>query len=175
METDLEYVGFWARSGAFLIDCWIICLVTWPILFYAYGYGYFFRTEVIAGPLDFLLSWALPITATIAFWKLKQATPGKMVFKAKIVDALGGEAPNLLQCIVRNLSYWVAFLPLGAGIFWIAFDPRRQGWHDKLARTVVVRPRQQQSGRRAPMAVAFAPLPRTRLFKSLLDPFANDF
>jgi uncharacterized RDD family membrane protein YckC len=29
--------------------------------------------------------------------------------------------------------------PLFAGIIWVAFDRRKQGWHDKLADTVVVR------------------------------------
>jgi len=44
----------------------------------------------------------------------------------------------------------VAMIPLFAGIIWVAFDPRKQGWHDKLAGTVVVRPK-----RRGPEAVRF--------------------
>jgi uncharacterized RDD family membrane protein YckC len=36
------------------------------------------------------------------------------------------------------------------GLVWVAFDPRKQGWHDKIAGTVVVRPR-----RRGPAAVSF--------------------
>jgi len=35
-----------------------------------------------------------------------------------------------------------------AGILWVAFDPRKQGWHDKLAGTVVVRPRRDGQIRR---------------------------
>jgi uncharacterized RDD family membrane protein YckC len=27
------------------------------------------------------------------------------------------------------------------GLLWVAFDPRKQGWHDKLAGTVVIRSR----------------------------------
>jgi uncharacterized RDD family membrane protein YckC len=34
-------------------------------------------------------------------------------------------------------------LPLLLGFVWVAFDPRKQGWHDKLAHTVVVRPRKR--------------------------------
>jgi len=41
-------------------------------------------------------------------------------------------------------------LPLMLGILWVAFDPRKQGWHDKLAHTVVVRPKH-----RGPVAVRF--------------------
>jgi uncharacterized RDD family membrane protein YckC len=36
------------------------------------------------------------------------------------------------------------------GIIWVAFDPRKQGWHDKLAGTVVVRPKN-----RGPVPVKF--------------------
>ena len=28
---------------------------------------------------------------------------------------------------------------MALGLLWVAFDPRKQGWHDKLAHTVVVR------------------------------------
>ena len=30
---------------------------------------------------------------------------------------------------------------LGLGLIWVAFDPRKQGWHDKMANTVVIRKR----------------------------------
>jgi len=29
--------------------------------------------------------------------------------------------------------------PFFLGIFWVAFDKKKQGWHDKLAGTVVVK------------------------------------
>jgi hypothetical protein len=32
----------------------------------------------------------------------------------------------------------VSFLAAGVGIFWLIFDPKRQGWHDKIANTYVV-------------------------------------
>ena len=30
-------------------------------------------------------------------------------------------------------------LPLGLGLIWVGIDPKKQGWHDKLAGTVVIR------------------------------------
>jgi uncharacterized RDD family membrane protein YckC len=30
-------------------------------------------------------------------------------------------------------------LAIGLGFLWIAFDDRKQGWHDKIAGTVVIR------------------------------------
>jgi uncharacterized RDD family membrane protein YckC len=39
---------------------------------------------------------------------------------------------------VRYLGYFVSALPLGLGFFWVAWDKRKQGFHDKLAKTVVI-------------------------------------
>jgi len=36
------------------------------------------------------------------------------------------------------VGYFIAFLPVGLGFFWIIWDKRKQGWHDKIAGTVVV-------------------------------------
>jgi len=55
--------------------------------------------------------------------------------------------PSLGQAIGRYLAYFVSALVLGLGFIWIAFDTRKQGWHDKLAGTVVVRARKQATER----------------------------
>jgi uncharacterized RDD family membrane protein YckC len=141
-DQEFEYVGFWPRVGASLIDCIIQLLVTFPLLFAVYGWGYFRYTDsLIAGPADFLISWVLPFIAVILFWLYKQATPGKMVVSAHVVDARTGKTISTGQAIGRYLGYFVSMLPLGLGIFWVAFDSRKQGWHDKLAGTVVIRPK----------------------------------
>ena len=44
-----------------------------------------------------------------------------------------------LQAIGRYLGYYVSIFGLMIGFAWVAFDPRKQGWHDKLARTLVIR------------------------------------
>jgi len=62
-----------------------------------------------------------------------------MAVSAKIVDASSGNAPSAGQMVGRYFAYFVAGLPLGLGILWVAFDKKKQGWHDKLAGTVVVR------------------------------------
>ena len=36
-DQDLEYVGFWPRVGAAIIDTILLVLVTWPILIAIYG------------------------------------------------------------------------------------------------------------------------------------------
>ncbi len=139
--NNLEYVGFWSRVGAAILDALLILLITFPPLISIYGWEYFDseRTSFIAGPADLLISWVLPFVVTVLFWVWRQATPGKMVVSAHIVDAKTGGTISVGQAMGRYIAYFLSMLPLGLGIFWVAFDPRKQGWHDKIAGTIVVR------------------------------------
>ena len=140
-----EYAGFWVRVVASVIDVLLLTVVTAPILISIYGVDYYsdaFEPDapVFRGPADFVVSIVLPATAVILFWIRRQATPGKMAISARVVDARTGGNPSTAQCIGRYLAYIPAFLVFGVGILWVAFDSRKQGWHDKLAGTVVIRP-----------------------------------
>jgi uncharacterized RDD family membrane protein YckC len=147
---ELEYVGFWPRVGAAAIDSLLIVFITLPLLTAVYGREYWQSEAWVRGPADVFINWVLPAVAVVLFWIYRQATPGKMAISARIVDAKTGARPTTGQLVVRYLGYYVAMIPLFAGIIWVAFDPRKQGWHDKLAGTVVVRPR-----RRGPESVRF--------------------
>lgn len=143
-HSELEYAGFWIRVLASVIDSVLLVLVTTPILWAVYGKQYFMSTAWVQGPVDFLLSWVFPIVAVILFWIYRAATPGKMMLGCKIVDACRGGRLSTKQCIGRYFGYYLSLLPLGLGFLWIAFDPKKQGWHDKLAGTVVVRQKYRQ-------------------------------
>jgi uncharacterized RDD family membrane protein YckC len=147
---ELEYVGFWARVGAAMIDTLLLLVICAPLVTLVYGRTYWTSDAFLQGPADFLINWLLPAIAVLVFWTYRQATPGKIAIAARIVDAETGGKPSTRQLIVRYLGYYVSMLPLMAGIVWVAFDPRKQGWHDKLAGTVVVRLR-----RRGPARVDF--------------------
>jgi uncharacterized RDD family membrane protein YckC len=80
--------------------------------------------------------------AIIAFWVMKGATPGKMAISASVVDAETHAPVDFWQALTRYVGYFVSTIPLFVGLAWIGFDARKQGWHDKMARTVVIhRPR----------------------------------
>jgi uncharacterized RDD family membrane protein YckC len=142
-EQTTEYAGFWIRVVAALIDTVLVLAVSVPLLVAVYGWAYFdaARTGAAAGTADALISWLAPAVAVVAFWFYKQATPGKIAVSARVVDAITGKAPTIGQCIGRYLGYIVSTVPLGLGLIWVAFDARKQGWHDKLAGTVVIRTR----------------------------------
>lgn len=153
--APVRYAGFWVRTWASLIDSVLLGAIVVPVLWSAYGRGYFavyldyyrqvFGGDWLApappgrGPLDALMTYAFPALAVLVFWRFRAATPGKMAIHARIVDARTGAAATPAQLVGRYLGYFVAIMPLGLGLLWVAFDPRKQGWHDKLAGTVVVR------------------------------------
>jgi len=146
-DRHLEYVSFWPRVVASIIDTILVCVVTFPLLRLVYGPTYFEQTSKhwIAGPADFLISWIFPAVAVVLFWLHREATPGKMAIGARVVDAETGRVLSVGQAIGRYLGYFASIIPLFLGVVWVAFDPKRQGWHDKLAGTVVVRAKNRET------------------------------
>jgi len=61
-----------------------------------------------------------------------------MVVSIKIVDAKTLGPMTKGQAICRYLGYYASIFPLCLGLIWVGFDPRKQGWHDKLVGTVVI-------------------------------------
>lgn len=135
----LEYAGFWVRFGAVLIDAALLMVITVPLIVWIYGWGYYGDGKLIAGPADFLINWVAPAMGTVLFWRLWQATPGKAMLSLHVVDADSGKRLSVGQAAVRYLCYFISMLPLCFGFLWVACDRKKQGWHDKIARTVVVR------------------------------------
>jgi uncharacterized RDD family membrane protein YckC len=137
----LRYVGFWMRFAAFLIDSLIVIVVLVPLLIALYGMHYFDLQRLLSGQGGGAWDWLIDISlvaATILFWRYRGATPGKMAISAKIVDAATGGAPSTGRLVLRYFAYLVSMLPLFAGFAWIGLDRRKQGFHDKIARTVVI-------------------------------------
>jgi len=140
-QQEFQYAGFWVRVVATIIDTVLVMLITSPMLVSVYGWDYFDegKSRIIAGPAEILIGWVLPAIAVIVFWMKKQATPGKMALSLRILDADSGHKPSAAQFVGRYLGYLVSMLPFFLGLIWVAFDKRKQGWHDKLAGTVVVK------------------------------------
>jgi uncharacterized RDD family membrane protein YckC len=131
-----EYVGFWKRFVAFVIDMFILMVVIVPVLLAIYG------REIVAvsigGFWSVVIQYVVPAIATLVFWRYRGATPGKMAISARIVDARTFAAPSTGRLVTRYFAYIVSTLPLLIGFFWIGIDRRKQAFHDKIAGTVVV-------------------------------------
>jgi uncharacterized RDD family membrane protein YckC len=137
--ADIKYGDFLTRLAASVVDSILALVVILPLLIVIYGPKYFATNNFIKGPADFIICWLLPLVAVLVFWKCKSATPGKMLFDLVIADARTLQGPSTNQLIIRYLGYFISTMPLCLGFLWIVFDPRKQGWHDKLAGTVVIK------------------------------------
>jgi uncharacterized RDD family membrane protein YckC len=73
----------------------------------------------------------------VGSWAKSGRTIGKAVTGMKVVRT-DGSPISWGQALLRYLGYFVSGVPLSLGFLWLAFDPKRQGWHDKIARTLVV-------------------------------------
>ena len=131
-----RYVGFWARFLAFIVDSIWVSIIIGLVVAAAFGGSVTASADDLAGTVIQLL---LGAAAIILFWVYRSTTPGKMIVSAIIVDAETLGRPSSGQLIGRYFGYYLSMLALGLGFLWIAFDERKQGWHDKLAGTVVVR------------------------------------
>ncbi|MEH6534681.1 MAG: RDD family protein [Photobacterium frigidiphilum] len=143
-ESKFEYVGFWARVGATLIDTIIILMISAPLMYMFYGDLYLYSDDFVLGFVDVIVNYIFPLVAVLIFWTYKSATPGKMAIKAIIVDADTGKRPTTKQYIIRYFGYFISIFPLCLGLMWVGWDSKKQGWHDKLAKTVVIRPQNRR-------------------------------
>jgi len=150
--TEPRYVGFWARFLAMFIDNLWVSFVMVLILVAIFGKDF---TAVLSMPPDqsaemvgaaaqgaaggVLVQLLLPAVLIVGFWIWKSATSGKMVISAKIVDAKTLGEPSTGQLIVRYIGYFISAFVFFLGFLWVAIDKRKQGWHDKIAGTLVIK------------------------------------
>jgi uncharacterized RDD family membrane protein YckC len=148
------YAGIVSRGVAFTVDAVValfVCTVGLEVVTIALasvGFDSQWRDDASAA-LGYVL--ALPVVFAIycaGFWTLLGRTPGMMLLGLRVVT-VDGARPRAGRSIVRALGYWLSSILL-LGFAWIAVDPRRQGFHDKLAGTLVI----YDWGRRATGGVA---------------------
>ncbi len=135
-----EYIGFWSRVLAAIVDSIAVTLSLAVILIPVFGADGLFLLNATEEQLrSQLIQLAVNAAFVLGFWFLLSTTPGKLVINAYIVDAKTLGKPRPWQLVVRYLGYYLSILTLMLGFLWVAFDRRKQGLHDKLAGTVVIR------------------------------------
>lgn len=141
-ESPGEYASFWERFFAFVVDFLILLILAGLLLLMYVLLGTSLseadeKTQAMGACSQVVLLFLWPVFCAayfVIFWVRKGQTPGKMVVGLKVVQADG--APLALsKAFIRCLGYitvWLLF-PM------IAFDSQKQGLHDKMANTYVVR------------------------------------
>lgn len=139
-DSEFEYAGFWIRFVACLVDNLIIMIIIAPYWFYNYQ-------QMMAMPADQIPFYSVGdailnlvmAAAVVWFWVKKGATPGKMLFGLQVRDAKTGQFISVPRALLRYFSYLISSVILCLGLIWVGFDKKKQGWHDKIAKTVVVK------------------------------------
>lgn len=148
-DEYVGYGGFWRRLLAHIIDqiivFFIVIAISLPF------------TAVMAllgiGPGDSggaviglqIISTILQFVALIAYsWGMlssrHQATLGKMAMGLKVTSTTG-ERITFVNAAGREISKFFSAIILYIGFIMIGFDERKQGLHDKIAKTLVLRTR----------------------------------
>jgi uncharacterized RDD family membrane protein YckC len=134
-SPGMVLAGFWRRVLAQFID--LVWMVPLSLVLALVGMG--LRGGGETPPLSELLQTVIVGLVVLIFWAGRQATPGKWVLGLRIVAAEDGGHVPVGRLVARYVGYVVSTIPFGLGFLWMLWDPRRQCWHDKLARTLVVR------------------------------------
>jgi uncharacterized RDD family membrane protein YckC len=137
--NNVGYASFGARLAALIVDVIFLNLITVPLHLAIHGTEYLTGGAQTGGFATFFINWVLPAIITIGFWLTLAATPGKLLLSIRVVDAQSGERLTFVQGVARYIGYIVSLLPVLIGYFWMLRSPRRQTWHDLLAKTVVIR------------------------------------
>lgn len=130
-NAAIQYAGFWRRTAATIIDSVMLMVLMGMFLGPTIMGASMFTTEGV-------LRMALVLVITVGLWLKFMGTPGKLLLECQIVDADTFLPMSSKQALLRYVAYLASILPLMLGFLWVARDPRKQGFHDKIANTVVL-------------------------------------
>jgi uncharacterized RDD family membrane protein YckC len=120
VAATLPRAGFWIRMAALLLDLLLV--------------GILMSMVHHSSDLELVV---LAVYGAL-MWKLRGTTVGGLVCHLQVVR-VDGRPIDWETAIVRALGCFLSMVVAGLGFFWIAFDSGKQGWHDKIAGTAVVR------------------------------------
>lgn len=153
------YAGFWLRFVAYIIDSIIIGAVYWVMsipIFAIFGIsqanemqnidnmseaeamGMFGTIMALSGATTFLIT-----VIAILYWSLMesskyQATVGKIALGLKVTD-MDGKNLDFVKALVRNVCKIISSMIMGIGYIMAGFTEKKQGLHDIIANTLVVK------------------------------------
>jgi len=150
------FAEFWLRFVAYLIDAVVLSIVAIPINLALFG-----NSGAVCGATPYtittpngystgtnygcnatgggtLIYLGLGLLYFALMWS-RGATLGQRALSLRVVDSTTGGLLSIARCVIRYVGFCLSVIPLCLGLIWAGFDPRKQGWHDKMARSVVVR------------------------------------
>ncbi|HNP95953.1 MAG TPA: RDD family protein [Cyclobacteriaceae bacterium] len=154
-----EYAGFWLRFVAYIIDyiiIWVVqAFIAIPILA-AVGITFVQNANsmesmsesdmmgMIMGAVAAASATALLTTILVVLYftlmesSKYQATVGKLALGLIVTDESGGKL-DFVKALVRNLCKIISSMILMIGYIMVGFTEKKQGLHDIIAKTLVVK------------------------------------
>jgi uncharacterized RDD family membrane protein YckC len=143
--------GIGARFGAILLDGLLPSLISLPLAIT----GYIMVSSLTASPpslpgesmqtfaifvgLVTYLGFISYSALVMALWAYG-LTPGKWILGLQVVKVDTGAPVGFWRMALRQIvGQWAAAILCYIGFIWALFDANKQGWHDKIAKTLVVR------------------------------------
>jgi len=141
LEVKIEHAGFWIRAGAYIVDGVLVNL-----MFFALAIGLFLLLGGVRNPRTLasvspMVAWISPFLFFgyyIYFLGKRGYTPGKGFLGLQVIRQ-DGTGMSYGDAAIRTFSYIISSIALYLGFFWIGFDRNKQGWHDKIAKTQVIK------------------------------------
>jgi uncharacterized RDD family membrane protein YckC len=126
-----EKVGFLTRALALIIDIILLAIVSSILNAIVFG------GDVVRGNG---LSTLIGLAYYLYFWSSygHGQTLGSRALGIRVVKTSGSEL-TLVDAFIRYVGLILSFIVVFIGVIWVAFDPNKQGWHDKIASTYVVK------------------------------------
>lgn len=147
-EPMSEYVGFWPRAGSYLIDSALLTVVVFVgllLIFGTFAVGERVATTPSGRTIVLVVAVLLAVVLVVGSWAYfavswlrTGATLGQRWLGQQVVDADTFGPLQPWQAWVRVLGYALSGMFWYLGFLWVAFEPRKRGWHDLIARTVVI-------------------------------------
>jgi uncharacterized RDD family membrane protein YckC len=119
--------SLWERLAAGFLDIVLVSILT--------GVAHKSLLAFFGGPPVWLV---VSLAYFAGMWTWKGTTVGGIVLGLKVVRLDGGPL-TFVVALVRALAAAFAVIILFLGFLWIAWDADKQGWHDRIAGTVVLR------------------------------------
>jgi len=129
-----ELAGLADRIAANIIDnaVLLIPMAIAQLLLFSSG-------ELLPANLVNFVFMAIPVAYYWYFWTQKDGqSPGKFAVGIRVVRANGMPMKDV-DAVIRAIGYHVSAMVFGLGFIWAIFDKNNQTWHDKIARTYVIR------------------------------------
>jgi len=128
--------GFFIRVAAYIVDAVLVLIIPFVLGTLAGLTGEKDRT---IGASVLIVAALIAYLAYFPYFWTRGATPGMRLFGLRVVDAETMDPISGGQAVLRLIGLWLSFLVVYLGVLWVLIDNRKQGWHDKLASTLVLR------------------------------------